>query len=63
MSESEILRRDYEEMIALHKRMSPEERLVAYFNHSRFLYQIYQVGVNYRSHLSPSAREKTSEKS
>lgn len=57
MGKSEILRQDHEAIITLHKRMSPEERLVACFNHSRFLFGLYQAGVKYRSRFSLSARE------
>ena len=48
MSKSEVLQKVHEEMIALYKRMKPEERLVAYFHHSQLISQIYQAGVIYR---------------
>ena len=48
MKKSEVLRKDHEEMIALYKRMKPEERLVAFFYHSQLTPQLYQAGVGYR---------------
>ena len=58
MNPSDLCRKDHEDIIELNKRMKPEERLIAYFNHSESLYQIYQAGVNYRSHFS--SKEKKS---
>ena len=48
---SEILEKDHEDLIALYKRMSPEERLVAFFNHSRLIGEVYQAGLTYRKSL------------
>lgn len=45
---STVLQRDHEEMRALSKRMTPEERLVAYYHHSRLIHLMYQAGVRYR---------------
>jgi hypothetical protein len=53
-SASELMRQAHEEMIALHRRMKPEERLVAYFYHSQLVYQLYRAGATYRMR-SPSS--------
>jgi len=58
MKKSEVLRKDHEEMIALYKRMKPEERLVAFFYHSQLIHQLYQAGVGYRLSASPPSNEK-----
>ena len=59
MSESELMRREHEEMTARHRRMTPEERLVAFFHHSQLVYQLYRAGVTYRArHPSASPRRK-----
>lgn len=46
--DSKILREDWKDLIRLAKRMSPEQRLVAFSNHSQLIGQIYQAGVSYR---------------
>jgi hypothetical protein len=45
---SKILQKDRDDMIALCKRMKPEERLLAFYHHSRLISQIYEAGVRYR---------------
>lgn len=62
MKESEILKKDREDMSKLCKRMKPEERLMAYLNHSQLIQQIYQAGVRYRSGLLSSSKKKSSRK-
>jgi hypothetical protein len=54
MSTSELMRQDHEAMRALHRRMTPEERLVAFFRHSQLVYQLYQAGARHRAR-QPSA--------
>ena len=45
---SNVLRKDNEALIELYKTMKPEQRLVAFFNHSRLIYKFYQVGKVFR---------------
>jgi len=59
MKESNILKRGHEEIVLLCKSMRPEERLVAYFEHSQLVHQMYQAGVNYRSAFFPSHKRRT----
>ena len=40
---------DLEEAVLLSKRLTPEERLVAFFRHSQLISRLYQAGVKYRS--------------
>lgn len=49
MKRLESFQQHSEEAVRLSKRLTPEERLVAFFNHSRLISQIYQAGVRYRS--------------
>jgi len=58
MKKSEVLHKDHDEMIALYKRMKPEERLVAFFNHSQLIHRLYQAGVGYRLRTLPPSNEK-----
>ena len=58
MKHSAILQKDHEGVLLLPKRMTPEERLRAYFYHSRLLYQLYQAGVKHRSGLLLSSRKR-----
>lgn len=58
MKTSAIMRQDHEDLVLLSKRMKPEERLVAYFNHSQLIHQIYQAGVRYRAGLLPSSEKR-----
>ena len=58
MNTSEILQKDHEDMIALYQRMTPEERLLAFFHHSQLTHQMYRAGVRYRlGFLPPSAKD------
>ena len=56
MQESAIRKQGHKAIVALHKRMKPEERLVAYFNQSRLIYQLYLAGVKYRSEQSSKSQ-------
>ncbi len=53
---SKILQKDHEDMIKLHRKMKPEERLMAYFHHSQLVQQFYQAGLTSRK--SPSSSPK-----
>ncbi len=55
MKVSPLLRKGHEEMIALYKRMKPEEKLMAFFNHSQLMNQLYQAGVGYHKKTMPSS--------
>ena len=56
MKKSKILQKDQEDLIALHKSMTPREKLVAHLNHSQLITQLYQAGVNFRSRSSKKSR-------
>lgn len=53
MNTSEILQKDHEDMLRLYQRMSPEERLIAFFHHAQLTHQMYQAGVRYRAGAVP----------
>ena len=58
MNPSEILQKDHEDLIVLYQRMTPEERLLAFFHHSQLTYQMYRAGVRYRlGSLPPSDKD------
>ena len=61
MSTSEILQKDHEDLIALHQRMKPEERLAAFFYHSQLVHQMHQAGVSYRSRSAHSSTQDGAE--
>ena len=58
---SKILQKDHESAALLSERMTPEERLIAYFYHSQLLSEIYRAGVNYRTNL-PSVKRISKER-
>lgn len=58
MGKSEVLHKDHEEMIALYKRMKPEEKLTAFFHHSQLMNQLYQAGTSYRAGSLPPSNKK-----
>lgn len=58
MKRSGILREDRERLIALCKRMTPHERLMAYLRHSELMAKVYQAGVRDRSHGRRSSGKK-----
>lgn len=55
---SSILQKDREEAVALSKRLTPEERLVAYYHHSRLMAQMYRAGAYHRAHRRRPLRER-----
>ncbi len=46
---SAIINKKRKELIRMHQRMTPEERLKAYVMHCQLLDQIYQAGKTFRS--------------
>lgn len=58
MKKSKILQQDRDSLVALAKRMTPEERLVAYANHAQLINQMYQAGVKHRAGRVPSPKRK-----
>ena len=59
MKKSDILQKDRDSLVLLSKRMTPEERLVAFFHHSRLVHQLYQAGVRYRLAVPPPSKRRT----
>ncbi len=45
---SKILQKNHEELVDICRAMSPEDRLLAFLNHSKLIHQIYQSGVEHR---------------
>ncbi|MDP3723841.1 MAG: hypothetical protein Q8R91_10180 [Candidatus Omnitrophota bacterium] len=62
MRRSAIIQQDHEDMVRRSRRMTPEERLVAYANHAQLMNQMYQAGVQYRKGHLPSAKRKNPKK-
>ena len=58
MKKSEVLQKDREDMMLLYKRMKPEEKLVAYWQHSQLIYQMYQAGLDYRAGRVPPSGQQ-----
>lgn len=58
MTQSKLMQRDREDLIRIAKRMMPEERLVAFFNHSRLLTRMYLAGVRYRAKRDAQSRKR-----
>ena len=48
----------HDETIALCKRMSPEERIEAFYNHSQLMAQVYQLGIAYRKSVEDHPHHK-----
>ena len=57
MKESAVMRRDREDMIRRARRMTPEERLAAFFHHSRLITELYLAGVRYRAGRGSRSRK------
>jgi hypothetical protein len=56
---SRILEQDHAALIKLCKSMKPEERLVAFLNHSRLVHQIYRAGkASRRRSSTPNSNKK-----
>ena len=54
---SKVLQKDHEELALLAGKMTPEERLTAFFNHSRLVGEMYRAGLSHRADV-PSKRKK-----
>lgn len=54
---SKISESQHQDMIERCRRMTPEERLNAFLNHSQLMMQIHQAGNDFRAH-SPNASKK-----
>lgn len=51
---SNVLIKDQESLIGLYKTMKPEQRLIAFFNHSRLIHQLYRAGKTFRKRIVTS---------
>lgn len=57
---SALMQKIREERIALYKRMTPEERLEAFCNHSQLVMEMYLAGVRHRAAKRPQrARDES----
>lgn len=59
MNKSKLLQQDRDNLVARAKRMTPEERLTAFFHHSQLIYQLYQAGVKYRAAARPPSKRQS----
>ena len=57
---SKILEKEKEDLFKLFKSMTPEKRLVAFFNHSFLVYQLSQSGLSYRKGNSQTSLNNNS---
>ena len=48
--ESKLAKIKQDNIVEICRRMKPEERLVAFLNHSKLVSQIYQAGVDFRAY-------------
>jgi hypothetical protein len=55
---SGTLRKDHAALVELYKAMKPEERLIAFFNHSRLIHKVYQAGRSLRRRPTISSARK-----
>ena len=60
---SALRQKDHEDLIRIHKKMTPEERLIAFYNHSRLMAQIYQAGIQSRLKKKHSIAKKKKSRS
>ena len=61
MSTSAIVQKDHDDLVELHRRMTPEERLAAFFYHSQLIQQLRQAGMRYRSGSASSSKQDGAE--
>lgn len=57
---SKILKKDHAALAGLSDAMKPEQRLVAFLNHSRFIRRVYQAGQMFRKKSSAVRSHKRS---
>jgi hypothetical protein len=57
MKESAVMQQDREDMIRRARRMTPQERLGAFFRHSRLITELYLAGVRYRAGRGSRSRK------
>ena len=55
---SGTLRKDHAALVELYKAMKPEERLIAFLNHSRLIHKVYQAGRSLRRRPAASPARK-----
>ena len=55
---SGTLRKDRATLVELSKAMTSEERLIAFFNHSRLIHKVYQAGRSLRRRTAASPVRK-----
>ena len=59
---SKLLQLDREELVDLCRKMTPTERLLACYNHSKLVNQIYRAGVQARRKLSTTPKSSQNSK-
>ncbi|MCK5215847.1 MAG: hypothetical protein KAR05_10910 [Candidatus Omnitrophica bacterium] len=52
---SHVIKKDHKDLLRIAKSMKPEERLVAFYHHSRLIYNLYAAGRDYRGRPSDSS--------
>ncbi len=60
---SDILRQEHKALISAAKAMTPQERLVAFVNHSALISRFYEAGKKFRLLKSSAAVQKSSKPS
>ena len=55
---SKIIQQDHDDLVRLSKSMTPQERLVAFFNHLRLMAEVHQKGLDSRKHPSLKSSRK-----
>lgn len=63
MNKSSLLQKNHDELVALNKKMTPKERLVAFFNHSQLVSRLFEAGAKFRSQTLSAAPKKSSKPS
>lgn len=58
MSHAGLLQEDRDELVALAKRLTPNERLGAHLEHSQLMAEIYRAGAKHRATLSTIRRRR-----
>jgi hypothetical protein len=53
---SKLMQQDHDALIKMHKSMTPEERLMAFYHHSRLMMHVHEAGKELRNRSSSSSK-------
>ena len=58
---SKIIQQDHDHLVELNKQMKPEERLLAFYEHSKLMSEMFEEGIKFRSQNSIPSKKSSSQ--